>query len=110
MCSFRDGWNDLSKLNAKLFGISGDYATGIRVGGKPLESDRTYRVATIDYLYEGGAGYTHFRRAGPPEPTGIFQNEAAVSFLRRNPGYEFETDGRIVWEGGTPALRTLQRR
>lgn len=25
MCSFRDGWNDLSKLNAKLFGISGDY-------------------------------------------------------------------------------------
>jgi peroxiredoxin len=25
VCSFRDGWGDLSKLNAKLFGISGDY-------------------------------------------------------------------------------------
>jgi len=25
MCSFRDGWNDLAKLNAKLYGISGDY-------------------------------------------------------------------------------------
>ena len=25
MCSFRDGWNDLGKLNAKLFAISGDY-------------------------------------------------------------------------------------
>jgi glutaredoxin-dependent peroxiredoxin len=25
MCSFRDGWSDLAKLNAKLFGISGDY-------------------------------------------------------------------------------------
>lgn len=25
MCSFRDEWSDLAKLNAKLFGISGDY-------------------------------------------------------------------------------------
>ena len=67
-------------------------------------------MATIDYLYEGGAGYTHFRRAGPAEPTGIFQNEAAVSFLRRHPGYEFRTDGRILWEGGTPGLRAIPGR
>lgn len=25
MCSFRDGWGDLAKLNAKLLAISGDY-------------------------------------------------------------------------------------
>lgn len=25
MCSFRDGWSDLGKLNAKLLAISGDY-------------------------------------------------------------------------------------
>lgn len=25
MCSFRDEWNDLGKLNAKILGISGDY-------------------------------------------------------------------------------------
>lgn len=106
----RAGKGDFAQVSGVRFGISGDYATGIRIGGKPLDSDRIYRVATIDYLYEGGAGYTQFRRAGPAEPTGLFQNEAAVSFLRRHPGYQFQTDGRIVWEGATPGLREMRRR
>jgi len=106
----RIGKGDFAQVSGVRFGISGDYATGILVDGKPLERGRIYRVATIDYLYEGGAGYTHFRRAGPAEPTGIFQNEAAVSFLRRHPGYEFRTDGRILWEGGTPGLRAIPGR
>jgi 5'-nucleotidase/UDP-sugar diphosphatase len=106
----RLGKSDYAQVSGVTFQITGDYASDIRVGGRPLENDRIYRVATIDFLYEGGSGYTHFREAGPAEPTGIFQNEAAVSFLRRHPNYRFCTDGRIVWEGSTPGLRTLQTR
>lgn len=106
----RLGKSDFAQVSGVRFEISRDYASGIRVNGHPLDTDRVYRVATIDFLYEGGAGYTLFRKAGPAEPMGIFQNEAAVSFLRRHPDYEFRTDGRIVWEGSTPGLRTLQTR
>jgi 2',3'-cyclic-nucleotide 2'-phosphodiesterase (5'-nucleotidase family) len=106
----RLGKSDFAQVSGVSFGIDGNRATDIQVDGRPLESDRVYRVATIDFLYEGGAGYTHFRDAGPAEPTGIFQNEAAVSFLRRHPGYRFRTDGRIAWEGSTPGLRTIQTR
>lgn len=97
----RIGKSDFVQVSGLSFDIASDYAFDIRVGGKALDNERVYRVATIDFLYEGGAGYTIFREAGPAEPTGIFQHDAAVSFLRRHPGYRFRTEGRITWEGTT---------
>jgi 2',3'-cyclic-nucleotide 2'-phosphodiesterase (5'-nucleotidase family) len=106
----RVGKGDFAQVSGLSFDITGDYASDVRVAGKPLERDRIYRVATIDFLYEGGAGYSLFRQAGPAEATGLFQNEAAVSFLRRHPNYRFRTEGRIAWEGGTQGLRSIQTR
>ena len=51
MCSFRDGWNDLAKLNAKLYGISGDYVFTHHEWAKthrltiPLLQDHDHTVA-----------------------------------------------------------------
>lgn len=51
MCSFRDGWNDLAKLNAKLYGISGDYVFTHHEWAKtnrltfPLLQDHDHAVA-----------------------------------------------------------------
>jgi 2',3'-cyclic-nucleotide 2'-phosphodiesterase (5'-nucleotidase family) len=99
--SHRVGKSDFIQVSGLSFDIASDYAYDIRVGGKSLDNEHVYRVATIDFLYEGGAGYSIFREAGPSEPTGIFQHDAAVSFLRRHPGYRFRTEGRITWEGTT---------
>ena len=99
--SRRVGKSDFIQVSGISFDIASDYAYDIRVGGTSLDNERVYRVATIDFLYEGGAGYSVFREAGPAEPTGIFQHDAAVSFLRRHPGYRFKKEGRITWEGTT---------
>ena len=73
------------------------------MGGRPLESNRVYRVATIDYLYTGGDGYTMFEKAGVAEGTGKFTRDAAIDFLGRHRDYEFKKRGRIRWEGGLPS-------
>ena len=108
----RVGKSGFAQLSGISFIIRNGRAVSIRVGDRPLESERVYRVATIDYLYEGGDGYTQFRRAtaGEVDRTGVLLHEAAVHFLRRRPDYKFRTDGHIVWEGGTRALRDLQRK
>ncbi|MEX2045803.1 MAG: bifunctional UDP-sugar hydrolase/5'-nucleotidase [Chloroflexota bacterium] len=38
--------------------------TSITIGGVPLATTRTYRVATIDYLLLGGDGHTGFAKGG----------------------------------------------
>jgi 5'-nucleotidase / UDP-sugar diphosphatase len=95
----RIGKGGFGQVSGVQFVIQGDRAGYIRVNGALLESDRIYRVATVDYLYDGGDGYTVFAKAGPPEKTGILVRDAAVQYLKRNPDYKFRKEGRIVWEG-----------
>ena len=108
----RVGKSGFAQIAGVSFVIRDGRALSVRVGGRDLEPDRVYRVATIDYLYEGGDGYTQFGRAtgGEVERSGIVLHEAAVDFLMRHPDYTFSVDGRIVWEGGTKALRDLRSR
>ncbi|SMF52004.1 Calcineurin-like phosphoesterase [Azospirillum oryzae] len=42
---------------------AGRRVTSVNVGGKPLDPQATYRVATNDYMLKGGDGYAAFPRA-----------------------------------------------
>jgi len=106
----RLGKGGFAQISGARFVIARNRAAYVRVGGEILDSNRDYRVATADYLYNGGDGYKIFARAEHVEETGLFLRDAAIRFLRENPDYEFRKDGRIVWEGSTPALRGMGRR
>ena len=41
-------------------GAAGDRVRDVRVGGQPLDLDRTYTVAIPDYMLAGGDDYTMF--------------------------------------------------
>ena len=45
-------------------GMKGGRAVDVRIGGKPLEPDRKYLVATIDYLANGGDNMASFAMGG----------------------------------------------
>jgi 2',3'-cyclic-nucleotide 2'-phosphodiesterase (5'-nucleotidase family) len=95
----RIGKGGFGQVSGVSFVIKGARAGYIRVGGDMLESDRVYRVATVDYLYDGGDGYTIFKKTKGAEETGILLRDAALRFLAAHPDYEFRKEGRIVWEG-----------
>jgi 2',3'-cyclic-nucleotide 2'-phosphodiesterase (5'-nucleotidase family) len=103
----RLGKGGFAQVSGVQFVIRRGRAAEIRVGGTVLESDRVYRVATIDFLYGGGDGYTMFEKAGPAEGSGIFTRDAAINFLRKHPGYEFKKRGRFRWEGSLPTRDLL---
>ncbi len=52
------------------------YADDITIDGKPLDPDRTYRVATIDYLAKGGDYMTGFTRGRviAESPNAVFED------------------------------------
>jgi 2',3'-cyclic-nucleotide 2'-phosphodiesterase (5'-nucleotidase family) len=67
--------------------------------GEPIDGNRLYRVATIDFLANGGGYYDELRDAKTKQATNILLSDAAIYFLRTHPGYKFAKDGRAQWRG-----------
>ncbi len=63
------------------------------VNGAPLDPNRDYVVATNNYLFTGGDGYTQFRRARDAEDTGIMVRDAFVEAARA--AGELDPDGSV---------------
>jgi 2',3'-cyclic-nucleotide 2'-phosphodiesterase (5'-nucleotidase family) len=106
----RIGKRGFAQISGASFVIRNGRASDVRVGDKPLDPNHTYTVATIDFLYGGGDGYTQFEKAGLATITGTLTHDAAIEFLRRHPDYEFKKRGRIRWEGGIPSRDLLTPR
>lgn len=77
-------------------------AEDVKVGGKPLDVNAGYTVATIDYLYTNGEGdgFTLFADASRP-PKVSTDREAdyrtvVEDFLRKKGTVDVEIEGRIV--------------
>jgi 2',3'-cyclic-nucleotide 2'-phosphodiesterase (5'-nucleotidase family) len=43
--------------------VAGNRLIDLTVNGEPIRADKLYKVATIDYLYNGGDGYVQFARS-----------------------------------------------
>ncbi|NLA39322.1 MAG: bifunctional metallophosphatase/5'-nucleotidase [Methanomicrobiales archaeon] len=59
---------------------AGDRVTEIRVAGTPLEPDKNYTAAMVDFLATGGDGYTVFTKGSDPV-YGPFDVDALVTYM-----------------------------
>jgi len=76
---------------------AGSRVLSIEVGGAPLDPDRTYKVATNDFMARGGDGYTslaHNAPAVPPGDSPRLSNEVMV-YLRETGEVRTGVDGRM---------------
>ncbi len=73
-------------------------------GGKALDPEATYTVATIDFLYYGGSSFRFLKQDPTPKETGLDWRAPLVDWMRRQkttPGTPLEQ--RIDPIGGTTA-------
>ncbi|WP_430810144.1 MULTISPECIES: 5'-nucleotidase C-terminal domain-containing protein [unclassified Carboxylicivirga] len=64
------------------FGIKDKKAMNIRVAGRPLE-DRNYRVATSDYLADGGDHFEVFTKALAREGSGLKIRDLIIDHIKK---------------------------
>lgn len=57
-------------------------ATRVRIGGEPIDSERTYTIATIDYLAQGGDGFGMLKTMTCTQ-TGILVRDMVMDYLRK---------------------------
>ena len=77
-------------------------ATKIRIGGKPIDPERYYWIATIDYLAEGNDGLTALTFARRTINTGILLRDIMIqkiqSMTAAHRPIEARIDGRVIEE------------
>ncbi|MDR3062419.1 MAG: 5'-nucleotidase C-terminal domain-containing protein [Dysgonamonadaceae bacterium] len=91
-------------------GVSSDVQLRIRdrkiaslvIGGQPVENDRMYRVATLDYLADGNSGMTALKKAEKTISTGITLRDVMIDYVKKctaaGKKIDSGTDGRIIIE------------
>ncbi len=91
--------------------LDGDDAVRVLVGGEPIDPARTYRVATVDYLVNGGGTWTVLWEPGPElrEDLGILIRDVFVAYLRAQGTVSPALDGRIRPVPGQARLRPPPR-
>lgn len=69
--------------------------TNILVNGEPIDPERIYYVATIDYLAEGNDGLLGLTKAEKYTNTGILLRDIMVSHIKKLNANRIEIDARI---------------
>jgi len=75
----------------------GKRIVSIRIGGRPLDPNKTYRIATNDFLARGSDGYTGFAGAPqliPADDSPLLANEAMV-YVRKLGTVRTGVEGRV---------------
>jgi len=87
--------------------LDGADAVDVRVGGQAIDAARTYRLATVDYLADGGGTWTVLWEAGaqPREDLDILIRDVFVAYLRERDTVTPALDGRVRDADGTGAER-----
>ncbi|MBP7634486.1 bifunctional metallophosphatase/5'-nucleotidase [Candidatus Ozemobacteraceae bacterium] len=68
------------------FDVGNRTVADLRIAGRPVESGKTYRVATISYLSDGNQhGNILFKEATARKDDGYFYREAFLDYIRRHP-------------------------
>lgn len=66
------------------------------IGGAALEEDKTYLMATNNYMRNGGDGYSMFETAANAYDFGPGLEQVVADYLAENGPYTPYTDGRIT--------------
>ena len=67
-----------------------------QVGGRPVDEQRTYTVATIDYLAEGNDGLTALKQASSKQlPPGAVLRDLFIAYVKRQAAAGRQLDARV---------------
>ena len=82
--------------------IKGDRLVSVEIGGAPLDDDKLYGLATIDFLLDGGDGYKLARNQKDFYLSDIRIGDAIIADIRAltaaGKALEWKTDGRVIIE------------
>jgi len=92
-----------------IIDTSGKQCTQVMINGKPLDTSRTYKIATNSYLAAGGDGYRILLKAMDAYDSSMFQRDVLIEYIEHLGGrIRPQTFGRIEIIGKEGCLELLR--
>lgn len=79
-----------------IAGIEASSVNDIKVNGKPLDLNKTYRLATTDYLYTGGDRMFFLSKATHADILNLKHRDLLLAYFETHPTVEVNTNKRII--------------
>ncbi len=73
----------------------GNRVSAVLVNKKPLKQYKYYKIAVNNYMFNGGNGYSQFKKGRNIKKSGIMVREAIVEYMRHNSPVAVEVSDRI---------------
>lgn len=91
----RYGWNPQAE--------PGNRIVWIEVGGNPVDPNASYRLITLNYLVDGGDGYSVFQQGTDVLNTGFLDSDVTAEYIQAHSPVNPQVEGRIVEVTGAVA-------
>ncbi|UCG21756.1 MAG: 5'-nucleotidase C-terminal domain-containing protein [Deltaproteobacteria bacterium] len=107
--SGQGGFPQVSEGVSIIIDTSGKQCTHVMINGKPLDTTRTYKIATNSYLAAGGDGYRILLKAMDAYDSSMFQRDVLAEYIEHLGGrIKPQTFGRIQIIGKEGCLELLR--
>ena len=73
----------------------GQRVSNIKINGKPLENDKYYKIAVNDYMFNGGNGYSQFKKAVNTNKTGVMIQDLVINYIKKNSPVSVQVKDKI---------------
>ncbi len=83
------------QVSGVSFTIRQGQAADVKVGDQPLQAGQTYKVATVDFLADGGNGYTAFQQGQNKRMVGVLLSQLVLDYLAAHEPVAPQVEGRI---------------
>ena len=80
--------------------IEGEDAVDVRIGGAPIDPEGRYRLATVDYLANGGGSWTVLWEPSDRVDLSILIRDVFMEYVREEGTVHPNLDGRVRKGGG----------
>ncbi len=67
-----------------------------KVSGQPIDPNRTYRIATLDYLAEGNDRLYSFKKAQKVDVSDLFSRDCMMQYVKQKSPISSKIEGRII--------------
>ena len=68
----------------------------VTISGEPIDPNRTYRLATIDYLAEGNDKMVALKKATKKQVTALLASDVMMNCVKTQGVIDAKIEGRVV--------------